>query len=94
MVLYVDHEVKAKYVSDGYEPGSQTGRAWVWSATTHKIICAGEFSGTTPDKVSAKVYAGEDSSSEMDIAMTLALARASERSALTNLVAAGPPPSR
>jgi hypothetical protein len=94
LVLEVDHEVKAKHgAGDSFEPGSQSGRAWVWTSTTHKISCAGEFAATTPSEVTATIYDGEDPDNEKDIQLTLALGRMSERSAMSHLIAAGPPRS-
>lgn len=93
LVLEVDHQVKAKRDGDSFEPGSQSGRAWVWTSTTHKISCAGEFAATTPSEVTAKVYGDENPDTEKDVQLTLALGRMSERSAMSHLVAAGPPRS-
>lgn len=92
LVLYVNEEVRPKYDGgDTFDGGSQRGRAWIWSAKTHQVTCASEFVGTSPADVTARIYDQRSPGTDVSVALTLALSRASERSAIANLVAAGLP---
>jgi len=92
LVMYVDEEQDPKYTGgETFEPGFERGRAWVWSAKTHTIICAGTFDGTTPESVGATIFDRDHHDLDVGVALTLAQGRASVRSAVANLAAAGPP---
>ncbi len=92
MVLHVDEAVRPNEVGgERFESGSERGRAWIWSSTTHEIICAGEFVGVTPAKVTATISERKDPTADVNATLILAQRRASVRSAVEKLVAAGPP---
>ena len=83
MFLYVDASHPATHASgtETFIPGSERGRAWVWSATKKTIVCAGAFDATTPPEVEVTHYGDDNHDLDADVALELQLRRISIRPA-------------